>query len=136
MVRFWGGGVGIADWQAEDRVGEGGSPRPALCPILPAIRRALGPESGEQVQACAQECSALASRVHARLGGRMIKPCPRSETTIAPIADFEKWTGMAFPESGSYIVPDGMVPVEIDWESGLGTYIEPNVWMHHALSAA
>jgi hypothetical protein len=74
-------------------------------------------------------------RVHARLGGRIIKPCPRSETTIAPIADFEKWTGMVFPESGSYIVRDGMVPVEIDRESGLGTYIEPNVWMHHDLSA-
>jgi len=74
-------------------------------------------------------------RVHARLGGRIIKPCPRSETTIAPIADFEKWTGMKFPDSGSYIVPDGMAPVEIDRETGLGTYVEPNVWMHHDLRA-
>jgi len=74
-------------------------------------------------------------RVHARLGGRIIKSCPRSETTIAPIADFEKWTGMVFPESGSYVVPDGIVPVEIDRDTGLGTYVEPNVWMHHDLRA-
>lgn len=74
-------------------------------------------------------------RVHARLGGRVIKACPRSETTIAPVADFEKWTGMVFPESGSYVVPDGIVPVEIDRATGLGTYIEPNVWMHHDVRA-
>jgi hypothetical protein len=43
---------------------------------------------------------------------------------------------MVFPETGRYIVPEGMVPVEIDRERGLGTYIEPNVWMHHALPAA
>jgi hypothetical protein len=72
-------------------------------------------------------------RVHVRLGGRLIKPCVRSETTVAPIADFERWTGLRFPESGPYIVPEGMAPVEIDCERGLGTYVEPNVWMWHDL---
>ena len=72
-------------------------------------------------------------RVHTRLGGKLLKPCSRSETTVAPIADFERWTGLRFPESGAYVVPDGMVPVEIDCGRGVGTYIEPNVWVHHEL---
>jgi hypothetical protein len=39
---------------------------------------------------------------------------------------------MAFPESGDYIVPGALVPVQIDRERDLGHYVEPNVWMRHA----
>jgi hypothetical protein len=72
-------------------------------------------------------------RAHLRLGGRLLHPCPRSETTVAPIASWEQWTRMRFPESGRYLLPDGMVPLEIDTARGLGTYLEPNVWVHHDL---
>jgi hypothetical protein len=72
-------------------------------------------------------------RAHARAGGRVLHPCARSETTVAPLADWEKWTGMRFPESGEYILPDGMTPLAIDTTRGVGTYVEPNVWVHHDL---
>ena len=72
-------------------------------------------------------------RAHARAGGRVLHPCARSETTVAPLADWEKWTGMRFPESGEYILPDGMTPLAIDTARGVGTYVEPNVWVHHDL---
>jgi hypothetical protein len=43
----------------------------------------------------------------------------------------EEWAGMSFPESGSYVVPGALVPVEIDRERDEGLYVEPNVWMVH-----
>jgi hypothetical protein len=38
---------------------------------------------------------------------------------------------MALPESGVYIVPGALVPIEIDREQDEGVYVEPNVWMVH-----
>lgn len=49
------------------------------------------------------------------------------------IAEWEKWTGIKFAESGRYVIPGALVPIEIDLENNLGTYIEPNVWMVHEL---
>ena len=40
---------------------------------------------------------------------------------------------MEFPESGAYVVPGALVPVEIDREAYQGVYVEPNVWMQHRL---
>ena len=49
------------------------------------------------------------------------------------VGDWESWTGLRFPDSGSYVVPGALVPVEIDRERDEGVYVEPNVWMHHRL---
>ena len=38
---------------------------------------------------------------------------------------------MTFPETGAYVVPGALVPVEIDRERDEGLYVEPNVWMIH-----
>jgi len=47
------------------------------------------------------------------------------------VAEWEAWTEMALPESGAYVVPGALAPVEIDRERDEGTYREPNVWMVH-----
>jgi len=47
------------------------------------------------------------------------------------VADWESWTNMKFPESGTYIVPGALVPVTIDVEKNEGRYVEPNVWIQH-----
>jgi hypothetical protein len=52
------------------------------------------------------------------------------------VAQWEDWTGLAFPESGWYVVPGALVPVEIDRERDEGLYVEPNVWMVHSLPSA
>jgi len=70
-------------------------------------------------------------RVHARLGARIVKPCHHAMRITGTIAEWEKWTGLRFPESGPYVVPGALVPVIFDVDANLGTYIEPNVWMHH-----
>lgn len=51
-----------------------------------------------------------------------------------PVAQWEEWTGLAFPESGAYVVPGAHVPVEVDREWNVGGYAEPNVWMRHPIS--
>jgi GNAT superfamily N-acetyltransferase len=70
-------------------------------------------------------------RVHARLGARIVRPEPRSLEISAPIGDWETWTGMSFPEDGSYLFPSGLAPLVVS--GGNGSYFEPNVSMLHAL---
>jgi hypothetical protein len=72
-------------------------------------------------------------RVHARAGATIERVCHRSMHVPGTVAEWEEWAGMAFPESGSYVVPGALVPVEIDREADRGVYVEPNVWMRHRL---
>ncbi len=71
-------------------------------------------------------------RVHERAGATILKPEPRSLRISGTVGEWEEWTQMAFPESGNYWFPGGLTTVEIDHEADLGSYWEPNVWMHHA----
>jgi len=70
-------------------------------------------------------------RVHERLGAEILDVCPGSLIVDGTVAEWEEWTGMAFPDSGSYVVEGALVPVEIDRGRDSGRYVEPNVWMHH-----
>ncbi len=70
-------------------------------------------------------------RLHVRLGGRIDRAAPSSMTIRGSIADWEAWTGMAFPESGAYVVPLATRPIEIDRDADLGTYHDENVWIVH-----
>ena len=72
-------------------------------------------------------------RVHARLGARIIKPCHKAMTIRGSRADWEEWTGMKFPQSGQYVIPGALNPMEMDLEKDEGIYVEPNVWMVHTL---
>jgi GNAT superfamily N-acetyltransferase len=72
-------------------------------------------------------------RVHARVGGRILRPAPRSLHITGTVAEWESWTGLPLPESGTYVFPDGLAPLEVDREADRGSYWEPNVWMAHAI---
>jgi hypothetical protein len=72
-------------------------------------------------------------RVHARAGATLVGVCPSSMLVSGTVAEWEEWTGMAFPESHDYVVPEALVPVTISREDDLGLYVEPNVWMRHRL---
>ena len=71
-------------------------------------------------------------RVHARLGARIVKPCHEAMKITGTVADWEKWTGLRFPQSGRYVVPGALEPVNVNIEADRGTYVEPNVWMYHS----
>lgn len=70
-------------------------------------------------------------RVHARLGGRIIKICHESKTIRGTVAEWEAWTGMKFPQTGEYVIQGALVPVQVDIAADEGVYVEPNVWMLH-----
>jgi GNAT superfamily N-acetyltransferase len=70
-------------------------------------------------------------RTHERLGAEIVKVAPQSTSAPGTVAEWEEWAQMAFPETGAYVVPGALVPVEIDRECDEGLYVEPNVWMVH-----
>jgi GNAT superfamily N-acetyltransferase len=72
-------------------------------------------------------------RVHARLGAEILGVCPGSLVVEGTVSEWEEWTGMTFLDSGTYVVEGALVPVEIDREEDVGCYVEPNVWMRHAV---
>jgi GNAT superfamily N-acetyltransferase len=71
-------------------------------------------------------------RVHWRLGAEFLQVAPRSMVITGTVQEWETWTGMRFPESGLYVVPEALQPVAIDLENDCGRYEDPNVWMRHA----
>jgi GNAT superfamily N-acetyltransferase len=75
-------------------------------------------------------------RLHHRLGAEIVALAPRSLDVGGTVSEWEEWTGMAFPETGEYVVPGALVPVAIDRERDEGRYVEPNVWMRHAVDKA
>lgn len=72
-------------------------------------------------------------RTHARLGARTVKVCPAAMVVPGTLADWRGWTGMPFDTSGSVEVPGALVPVHVSVEQDAAVYVEPNVWVHHAL---
>jgi len=74
-------------------------------------------------------------RVHERLGAEIVAVAERSMTVEGTVEDWEEWTQMPFPETGAYVLPQALVPIEIDHDEDRGLYVEPNVWMRHSVSA-
>lgn len=72
-------------------------------------------------------------RVHRRLRGEILRTAPRSLKISGTVAEWEQWTNMVFPETGMYVIPDGLAPVRVDREADLGLYWEPNIWMRHSV---
>jgi GNAT superfamily N-acetyltransferase len=68
-------------------------------------------------------------RLHERLGARVSTPLPESMRITGTVAEWESWTGLAFPEDGDYVFPHGLAPLRV--EAGIGRYVEPNVWIIH-----
>ena len=75
-------------------------------------------------------------RTHWRLGAEVVRVIPRALVIAGRVADWEDWTEMSFPDSGSYVVPGALQPVVIDRERDEGRYEDPNVWMLHSLTGA
>ena len=74
-------------------------------------------------------------RVHARVGAKIIKPCHQAMTIRGSCAEWEEWTGLKFPQSGTYYIPGALNPMQMNLESNEGIYIEPNVWIAHEISS-
>jgi hypothetical protein len=73
-------------------------------------------------------------RVHARLGATPAGIVDRWLTVTASTDEWARWTGLVFAETGPYVVPGALVPVEIDAERGSGRYVEPHLWMRYRIA--
>jgi hypothetical protein len=72
-------------------------------------------------------------RVHWRLGAERLAVMPEAMLIAGTVGEWEAWTQMRFPESGTYVVPGALQPVQIDRERDSGRYADPNVWMRHPI---
>ncbi|GIJ43723.1 hypothetical protein Val02_06090 [Virgisporangium aliadipatigenens] len=70
-------------------------------------------------------------RTHQRMGARVLGTAPRSMVIEGTVAEWESWTGMIFPVTREYVVPDALNLVRIDRELDRGTYVEENLWVQH-----
>jgi len=74
-----------------------------------------------------------ALRLHLRAGGRLARPELASMRITGTVAEWESWTGVAFPESGEHVVSGAASVVRIDRDADLGTDHDPNTWVVHDL---
>ena len=68
-------------------------------------------------------------RTHLRLGARVIRVAPVSMTITGTVEDWRTWVEDPLPGPGSYVVPGALAPLVV--ADGVGTYLEPNVWLVH-----
>jgi hypothetical protein len=74
-------------------------------------------------------------RVHERVGGEILRSASAAMRVTGSVAEWERWTGMDLPQSGTYVVPGALVPIEIDRERDIGEYLEPACWIRHRVEA-
>lgn len=72
-------------------------------------------------------------RVHERLGARVGPAVPQSLRITGTVAEWEEWTGLPLPASGTYVFPRGLAPLHVDRDADRCLYWEPNVWFIHDL---
>lgn len=70
-------------------------------------------------------------RTHQRMGSRILKVAPNSMVIPGSVAEWEQWTGMPFPVSGSYVVPGALNLLDVDRDADTAIYREENLWMQH-----
>ncbi|MFY1689255.1 hypothetical protein [Plantactinospora sp. WMMB782] len=70
-------------------------------------------------------------RTHVRAGGRILTTAPRSQVITGTVAEWQRWTGLEFPESGDFVIPDGLATLRVELAADQGSYAEPNVWVQH-----
>jgi hypothetical protein len=74
-------------------------------------------------------------RVHVRRGARIVRVCPASMTIVGSLSDWRGWTGLPFDTDGDVVLPFALVPAHVSLTHDHAVYVEPNVWVHHDLTA-
>ncbi|MFD9715734.1 N-acetyltransferase [Streptomyces sp. NPDC059076] len=75
-------------------------------------------------------------RTQVKAGGAVTAASARSSRITGTVAEWESWTGMAFPEDGDYVFPGGLTTLYVDHSSDLGAYWEPAVWITHRVTTS
>ena len=70
-------------------------------------------------------------RIHELVGGEIVAAAPASMVVRGSAAEWGEWTDMSFPADGEYVFPGGLATLRV--EDGIGTHVEPNVWVLHRI---
>ena len=73
-------------------------------------------------------------RTHVRAGAWVVKVAACSMVIAGTVAEWTRWTGLAFSTSGPAIVPGALSPIHVSLEQDHAVYVEPNLWEHHRLA--
>lgn len=71
-------------------------------------------------------------RSHVAAGGVLKGVCDRSMVVEQPIAFWEEWAAVDDRDEGFIPLRGGLAPLFVDRRNGVGSYVEPNVWVWHA----
>ena len=108
-----------------------------IAPVRPTLKSAYALTPMEHYITWTNEAGLMFDpwlRTHQRLGATLLGVAKQSMLIPGTVAQWEQWTGMKFPETGSYVVPSGLSPITIDKDQDAGCYIEDNVWMRHEVN--
>lgn len=108
--------------------------RDLIVPVRPTWKARYPLQSIEQYASWRREDGFLFDpwlRTHERLGATVLACVDTTLTVQGTVEEWQEWTGMVFPKSGSYIVEGALQPVVMDVENDIGIYDDPNVWMRH-----
>ncbi len=72
-------------------------------------------------------------RTHVRAGGVIDSVAPASMVVPGSLAQWREWTGLPFDVDGWVEVPGALVPVRCVLAQDHAVYVEPNIWVRHAL---
>ena len=56
---------------------------------------------------------------------------PNAIVTEASVAQWEEWTGLIFPQSGEYVIPEGHQLLKVDVENNVAIYAEDHLWFEY-----
>jgi GNAT superfamily N-acetyltransferase len=70
-------------------------------------------------------------RTHQRMGAQILRPAPNSMVISGTVAEWETWSGMLFPVSGDYVVPEALNLLQVNRENDTAIYCEENLWVQH-----
>jgi GNAT superfamily N-acetyltransferase len=129
-----GRGVGSAALDAMREVGRTAGLRDLVAPVRPTLKARYPLIPIERYVEWRREDGSHFDpwvRLHERAGGEVVAVAPESMEIVAPVADWEEWTSMRFPDDGEYVVPEMLAPLLV--RDGVGRHVEPNVWLRHRL---
>jgi hypothetical protein len=70
-------------------------------------------------------------RSHVAVGGKIMGVCDRSMIVEQPLEFWKPWTQSELDQDGRVPFKGALVPLDVDLQSGVGRYVEPNVWVSH-----
>jgi len=107
-------GLAVQLLNAMRGIGERQGLQHVVAPVRPSLKERYPLMSIERYVRWRREDGQLFDpwmRVHERLGARVATPLPSSLRITGTVDEWEAWTGIAFPESGDYVFPEGLALV-------------------------